>query len=105
MPHAALLAFYEPVLPDCANQFGPRFSGGSLEMIAETAFLTAVRGGLGPMVMGRPEAVDFLAPLRVGQALPARIIRRGSRSPTVEMVGQLAAHLGSDPHPLSQGRF
>lgn len=77
------------IFPDQANHYGTLFGGHALSLLSKAAFVAASRHARGDVVMGRCQNVNFLQPVKVGQALrlAARVTRVGQSSMTVQVDG------------------
>lgn len=79
----------EMIFPDQANHYGTLFGGHALNLLSKAAFLAASRHARCDVVMGSCQNVNFLQPVKVGQALQlaARVTRVGQSSMTVQVEG------------------
>lgn len=77
------------IFPDQANHYGTLFGGHALSLLSKAAFVAASRHARGDVVMGSCRNVNFLQPVKVGQALrlAARVTHVGQSSMTVQVDG------------------
>lgn len=77
--------FFELVLPEQTNHYGTLYGANALEMLGKAAFICASRHVRRAVVMARSEAVDFIAPIRLGSLMEitARVVATGRSSLTV----------------------
>jgi acyl-CoA hydrolase len=99
-----LTTLQEIVFPHHANHLGTLFGGQALAWMDKAAFIAATAAVGGVVVTARSEAVDFVAPVKVGDivAIEARVVARGRRSLQVDV--ELAT-LAPSRHIASRGRF
>lgn len=105
MTHTTRLV--EMIFPEQANHYGTLFGGNALNLLGKAAFLAASRHARCDVVMAACSDVQFLRPVRLGEALEitARVTRSGRSSMTV-MVDGKAETLGSgENHHALQGSF
>ena len=97
----------EMIFPDRANHYGTLFGGHALNLLSKAAFLAASRHARCDVVMGRCQNVDFLRPVKVGQALrlAARVIRVGQSSMTVQVDGMAETLASGDVFSAMTGTF
>ena len=81
------ISFFELVLPEQTNHYGTLYGANALEMLGKAAFICASRYVRRAVVMARSEAVDFVAPIKLGSLLEMKafIITTGRSSLTVEV--------------------
>jgi acyl-CoA hydrolase len=77
----------EIVFPHHANHLGTLFGGQALAWMDKAAFIAATAAVGGVVVTARSEAVDFIAPVRVGDIVTVRaaLVSRGRRSLQVDV--------------------
>jgi len=95
---------WEIVFPHHANHLGTLFGGQALAWMDKAAFLLVARLHEGVHVTARSEAVDFIVPVRVGDAVRIRATeaKRGQRSVHVDV----SLHVGRESGRIAaQGRF
>lgn len=107
MKSASATTLTEMIFPEHANHYGTLFGGNALALMAKAAFVAASRQARSAVVLARSERVDFSTPVRVGELLQleATVIRTGSASMTVEVVGQAASMIEDTPREVLRGRF
>jgi len=97
----------EMVFPTQTNHYGTLFGGHALELMDNSAFITASRYARKSMVTASSERIDFQTPVKQGYLVEVigRIVKRGRSSVTVhvELYGENL--LSGVRHLCAHGNF
>lgn len=105
MTHTTRLV--EMIFPEQANHYGTLFGGNALNLLGKAAFLAASGHARCDVVMAACSDVQFLRPVRLGQALEitARVTRSGRSSMTVMVEGMAQTLASGENHHALRGSF